>query len=31
MDPEEFPLKLSDVAADASDAKQNVTKGRTGW
>ncbi len=28
VDPEEFPLKLSDVAADASDAKQNVTKGR---
>ena len=28
VDPKEFPLKLSDVAADADDAKQNVTKGR---
>ena len=26
--PEEFRLKLSEVAADARDAKQNVTKGR---
>ena len=27
LDPNEFPLKLSDVAADPEQAKQNVTKG----
>ena len=28
VDPEEFPLKLSDVASDADQAKQNVSKGK---